>query len=91
MIVDKVLGARAVNLSHADRYSAGAPSRQHHMDAHGSCACVWCCSYTVEASPEYTAMHFIPKHRDGCACQIAARKIYIFAKCILSAAHLTGL
>lgn len=40
MIVDKVLGARAVNPSHTDRYAAPTPSRQHHMDAHSACACV---------------------------------------------------
>lgn len=47
MIVDKVLGAWAVNLSHIDRYAVCTPSRQRHLDAHAACACVsmglWVC------------------------------------------------
>lgn len=56
MIVDKVLGAWAVNLSRTDRYAACTPSRQRHMDEHGSCVCVCVC---------VCAVHMQSRHRQN--------------------------
>lgn len=41
MIVDKVLGASAVILSHTDRYAARTPSRQCYTDPHIDSSCAW--------------------------------------------------
>lgn len=58
MIVDKVLGARAVNLSHTDRYAARTPSGLRHMDAHIVRARVCKCMLVI-CSPGIAR---IPKH-----------------------------
>ena len=64
MIVDKVLGARAVNLSHTDRYAARTPSRRRHMDAHTALCVCWCmlviCSLGVARIPRHILYTQIP-------------------------------
>lgn len=83
MIVDKVLGARAVNLSHADRYSAG-PGNTTWM--HTVRARVFCAVHTQSRRRQNTQPCApYPNTGDGGACQISARKIYIFCQ-----VHLVG-
>lgn len=71
MMVDKVLGASAVILSHTDRYAARTPSRQCYADPHSLFMCVslhanW--SYAVWASPKYPCANFTPKLL-SCRCE----------------------